>query len=278
MGLTDAERYRFEADGFLLVPGALSRDDVSGVRTELEGVVWGATGYGYEHQAPDLLLRGGALRSVTNPLSMAPVVLDVALHPGFFPRIRDAFAGSVRLLSNEYFITPPGANPRLGWHRDATEENFPAIALGSSLLFVNCLVLLSDVGPENGPTLAVPGSHRWGPERSLPGGWLGNPKPDGLPGNVPLCGEAGTAVFFNARLFHSQSQNRSAQERHALVFVYGYRWMRAFPGFEPTPDQARSLGGTAIRDQLLGFGPAFDEPVADYEPPPRWRARSGAAA
>ena len=52
--------------------------------------------------------------------------------------------------------------------------------------------------------------------------------------------------------------------------------MRAFPGFEPTLEVFRDLGGTPIRDQLLGAGPAFDEPVAEYGPPARWLAASGA--
>ena len=49
--------------------------------------------------------------------------------------------------------------------------------------------------------------------------------------------------------------------------------MRPFPGFETTQDQALSLGGVPIRDQLLGLGPAFDEPVARYQPPERWAAQ-----
>jgi ectoine hydroxylase-related dioxygenase (phytanoyl-CoA dioxygenase family) len=102
--------------------------------------------------------------------------------------------------------------------------------------------------------------------------------PEGLPGSVRLCGQAGTAAFFSARLFHSQSENRSDEERHVLVFVYGHRWMREFSGFMPTSEQAVALGGTPICDQMLGLGPAFDAPVADYQPPERWAARTGTLA
>ena len=105
---------------------------------------------------PTCSLAGGSLRSVTNPLSVAPVVLDVALHPGFYPKVNESLAGAARLLSNEYFVTPPGAKPRLGWHRDATDQNFATLELASSLLLVNCLVLLSDVAPENGPDARHP--------------------------------------------------------------------------------------------------------------------------
>src|SRR6185295_7441061 len=102
------------------------------------------------------------LRAVANPLAKLPIVLDLALHPGFFPKIHDLLGGTTRLLSNEYFVTPSGAKPRLSWHRDLEEGNFPTLPLGDSLLTINALILLSDVGPENAPTLVVPGSHRWG--------------------------------------------------------------------------------------------------------------------
>jgi hypothetical protein len=276
-GLTDAERYRFDADGYLVVPGALSRADAETVRAELAEPAAAATGYGYDHQAPDLLLAGGSLRAATHPIESVPTVLDAALHPGFFPKVYELFGGAVRLLSDEYFVTPPGARPRLGWHRDVSEENFPAMDVGASLLFLNCLVLLSDVGTDAGPTLAIPGSQRWSAGRPLPEGALGNADPESIPGYVRLCGEAGTVVFFNGRLFHAQSENRAETERHVLVLVYGYRWMRAFPGFEPTPELVRGLGGTPIRDQVLGVGPAFDEPVAEYETPARWLATAAMA-
>jgi hypothetical protein len=275
-GLTEAERYRFEADGCLVVPGA-PRADVRAICEELADPGREAADYGYEHQEGDLLLAGGSLRSVTHPLASTPAVLDAALHPGFFLKIYDLFGGAVRLLSDEYFVTPAGARPRLGWHRDVTEENFPAIDVGASLLLVNCLLLLSDVGPDGGPTLAIPGSHRWGAGHALPEGLIGNPDPESVPGYVRLHGEAGTAVFFNGRLLHAQSANRADHERRALVFVYGHRWMRAFPGFEPTPEVLAAVGGTPIRDQLLGAGPAFDEPVAEYESPARWLAAFGVA-
>jgi ectoine hydroxylase-related dioxygenase (phytanoyl-CoA dioxygenase family) len=265
--LTASERYRFAADGYLVVPNALTSDEVSDVRAQLEPLAARATRYGFDHQTSNLIVAEGTLQAVTNPLASAPVVLDVATHPGFFPKINELLGGATRLLSNEYFITPPASQPRLGWHRDAAEENFPAIELASSTILVNALVLLSDVRTENGPTLAIPGSHRWGRGDPLPEDAIGNPDPRSIDGHTELCGPAGSAVFFNARLFHAQSENRSGVERHVLVFVYGYRWMRAFPGFETSAADAELLGGTAFRDQLLGLGPAFDEPVAAYEPP-----------
>jgi ectoine hydroxylase len=269
--LGDAERYRFEADGFLVVERALGADHVAALRRALAGAAADAAAYGSDHQGDDLLIASGQLRTVTNPLARCPSVLDAALHPGFFPKISDIFRGRARLLSNEYFVTPPRSKPRLTWHRDADERNYAGIDLADSLVALNALVLLSDVGPDNGPTLAIPGSHRWPEHRSVSISSQGTADdPSALPGHVALCGPAGTAVFFNSRLYHSQSQNASDSERHVLVFVYGHRWMRAFDGYVPDGDEAESLADSPLTRQVLGLGPAFDAPSAPYEVPRRW--------
>ena len=168
--LTDGERYRFEADGFLVVERALPPDHVGALREALADAAAQAADYGSEHQGDDLLVASGQLRTVSNPLARCPSVLDAALHPGFFPKISDLFRGRARLLSTKFLVTPPRSKPRLSWHRDADQRNYAGIDLADSLVSVNALVLLSDVGPENGPTLAIPGSHRWPEERSVPPG------------------------------------------------------------------------------------------------------------
>jgi len=267
--LTDGERYRFEADGFLVVERALPPDHVGALREALADAAVQAADYGSEHQGDALLVASGQLRTVSNPLACCPSVLDAALHPGFFPKISDLFRGRARLLSNEYFVTPARSKPRLSWHRDADERNYAGIDLADSLVSVNALVLLSDVGPENGPTLAIPGSHRWPEERCVA---PGAQDPADVPGHVALCGPAGTAVFFNSRLSHSQSQNASDTERHVLVLVYGHRWMRAFDGYVPAGDEAAALADSPLTEQVLGLGPPFDAPTATYEVPGRWRA------
>jgi ectoine hydroxylase-related dioxygenase (phytanoyl-CoA dioxygenase family) len=235
--LSDGERYRFEADGFLVVPGALPPEHAARARAELETVA--ASAAAYDGAAQDGIVSGaGQLRSVTDPLSACPPVLDVILHPGFFPKVHALLHGTTTLLSNEYFVTPGGSSPRLSWHRDAEERNYPTLDLGSSLVTINCLVLLSDVAVENGPTIAIPGSHRWGRDRPVPTGWPGAPDPAALPGHVKLTGKAGTAVFFDSRLCHAQSANRSGDERHALVLVLAQRWMRSFDGIVPSAHRA----------------------------------------
>ena len=272
--LTEAERYRFEAEGFLVVERALPSAHVTVLRDALAEAASEAVDYGSEHQGDDLLVASGQLRTVSNPLARCPSVLDAALHPGFFPKISDLFSERARLLSNEYFVTPPRSSPRLSWHRDADERNYPGIDLADSLVTLNALVLLSDVGPQNGPTLAIPGSHRWAEQRTVPS--TAGDDPASLPGHVALCGPAGSVVFFNSRLSHSQSRNDSDRERHVLVLVYGHRWMRAFDGYVPAGAAAAALADSPLTEQMLGLGPAFDAPSAAYEVPPRWRAAARA--
>jgi len=98
---------------------------------------------------------------------------------------------------------------RAGWHQDAT-WGLPD-AYESDV--VVAWVPLTDVGPANGPLLAVPGSHREGV--------LKRPYPKGLTAAaVPLCVERGDVVFLTNKTIHSSEPNRGADARWAMSFRY----------------------------------------------------------
>ena len=216
-------------------------------------------------------MASGQLRTVTNPLARCPSVLDAALHPGFFPKISDIFRGRARLLSNEYFVTPPRSKPRLTWHRDADERNYAGIDLADSLVTLNALVLLSDVGPDNGPTLAIPGSHRWPEHRSVSTHLAGRRR-------RPLCAPGSRCALRPRRdgrvlqlaplslAIPERERQRATCARVRLRAPLDARVRRLRPGRR----QAESLADSPLTRQLLGLGPAFDAPSAPYEVPRRW--------
>jgi ectoine hydroxylase-related dioxygenase (phytanoyl-CoA dioxygenase family) len=259
--LTEEELYYFEANGFLVVPRALSETEVARVLGEFGTIEEHAVQYGYEHQGDDLLVAAGHLQAIPNPMSRLPIVLDITLHPAFFPKIHSLLFGQTRLLSNEYFVTPAGSAPRISWHRDLEEENHPTLPLGDALLTI----------VDNGPTLALPGSHRWKRGREIASEWRGTSHPEGFPGNIPLCAPRGSAVFFDSRLYHSQSANASSVDRRAVVLVYGQRWMREFDGYVPTGDAADALARNAFERQFLGLTPGYYSSPEDYIAPDIWR-------
>ena len=76
----------------------------------------------------------------------------------------------------------------------------------------NCIWMLDDFTSANGPTRAVPGTHRL---RRLPD----NPR-DRHPGEVLLTGRAGTVVVMNAHLWHGGEANKTDRPRTALHSFY----------------------------------------------------------
>jgi ectoine hydroxylase-related dioxygenase (phytanoyl-CoA dioxygenase family) len=76
----------------------------------------------------------------------------------------------------------------------------------------NSIWMLDDFTPENGPTRAVPGSHRSG---ALP--------PSSHPGETILLGRAGDVIMMNAHCWHGGTANHTAHPRRSLhgFFVRG---------------------------------------------------------
>ena len=76
----------------------------------------------------------------------------------------------------------------------------------------NTMFILDDMGPHNGGTLVVPGSHKL---LSDPG--TGQPVTTPMPPAINLSAPAGTVMIFEGRLLHGTGVNRSDTARTVLV-------------------------------------------------------------
>ncbi len=136
-----------------------------------------------------------------------------------------------------------------GWHHDVS---LAGVYHPRSTLMVKLFFLLEDVAENGGCTLFLPGSHRYPMDFPLPK--VGNPAE--MPGHVKMAFPAGTAYFFNGRLYHSATDNDSDSPRRVLIYNYGHHWMKIWPGYEPS-ERLRSRAETPVRKQLLGMGDAY---------------------
>ncbi len=129
----------------------------------------------------------------------------------------------------------PGYGEVVKWHQDIPawpHTNYSPVTLG---------VYLSDVGPEDGPLVAIAGSHEGElfSHTDTDGGWRGSVTEADMAGvdmdcARPLTGRAGTLVAINCRTLHASGANDSARPRPLLLNVYSsadaFAWMPA-----PTP-------------------------------------------
>jgi ectoine hydroxylase-related dioxygenase (phytanoyl-CoA dioxygenase family) len=103
---------------------------------------------------------------------------------------------------------------------------------------VNVLVSLTDVGPGDGATMVVPGSHKSNLMHPLAGDYARGDRMDGLPHAIEVHTNAGDAVVFVDACMHGAGTRTSPGDRRIVILRYGPPW-------------ARSRFGYTLSDQLL---------------------------
>lgn len=251
-GLSEAQRFFFETNGYLVLPDALTPSELSETRAAADAAEarWRAD--------PDLPgVRRDDLEQVLGILEYEGPFLDLLTHPSTLPIVRDLLGPDLMMLDHDYFISPPGARIDRGWHFDL---ELPGVYHSRSRLMLKVFFVLEDVPADGGATLLLPGSHRYPDTGSLP-----NPRvPEDLPGAVKMDLPAGSAYIFTGRVYHSAGNNESEIVRRLLIFNYGHKWMRIWQGYEPSTALA-ARARTELERQLLGLTDPYGADAEELE-------------
>ena len=100
---------------------------------------------------------------------------------------------------------------------------------------VNILLALTDVGPGDGGTMVVPGSHKsnFPHPMDMYVDAEGKPVPmDALPGAIEVHLNKGDALLFVDGITHGASSRTNPGERRATVYRYGVSWGNTRYGFQ----------------------------------------------
>jgi ectoine hydroxylase-related dioxygenase (phytanoyl-CoA dioxygenase family) len=139
-------------------------------------------------------------------------------------------------------IRVPG---RHGWHRDmsaATRDLGPHLV---PRLAIKAAYFLSDLTPDAGVTMVVPGSHTDTGPVTVPAEAIDPPgaiTPDLGPRD---------ALLFENRTWHAGGLNTSGHARLAVMMQYGYRWLA--PIDDPAPELLKREDLSDVERQLLGL-------------------------
>lgn len=169
-------------------------------------------------------LPGGRLTEFVNTEEFRSTVF---LHP--------EVAGVARSLLGEDFLVPSNAHhhlyeePHTGqtWHSDGLTEE------GHGVNHLQCFYYPQAVGPEDGPTMVLPGSHYRIVDREAIAHY-GN-----IRGQLPLTVPAGTVVMTKYGLWHKAGAKLNTRRRGMIKFSY----FRASP---PKRDWIGSSGETPV--------------------------------
>jgi len=158
---------------------------------------------------------------------------------------------------------------RRGWHRDIRmardfgHKNLPLAGIKI------CYCLTDFHKPESGMTLMARGTHL----RTEP---LRIPKGAVDPSDAEVCDlqlNAGDALLFENRIFHTAAPNRSERTSKVVIYGYAYRWLKPEVYLE-SPDEQQLLETDPITRQLLGGYRDIDTPPWALE---RWARKHGVA-
>jgi ectoine hydroxylase len=231
-------RAAFERDGYVLIEGALSADEIGRLTDAVDRVRGAERG---DEDGPLHLLafcgREGAF-------------LELLDHPRTMPLIVDTLGSNVFMYHCHLDVHPPEtpglARPWM-WHQDGGIVNRDLDGSPRPRLSVKVAYFLTDVSePRMGNLVVLPGSHL---EDSI----ARPPHDDNdLPGSLPVLARAGDAVVLDRRVWHMRSPNLRGRTRKALFYAYTFRWVRARDDLDIRADLLPLI--TPIRAQLLGYG------------------------
>ena len=122
----------------------------------------------------------------------------------------------------------------------------------------NILLALSDVGPEDGATMVIPGSHKSNLPHPLMGNYATLDRMDALEGAIAVPLKKGDALLFVDGIMHGGgSRTNPHGERRVVIYRYGVSWGASRYGF--TYSQALLDRLTPERRKIL-------QPIAPLRP------------
>jgi len=96
----------------------------------------------------------------------------------------------------------------------------------------NIIVALTDIGPGDGATMVIPGSHKSNFPHPLAGDYMKGDRMDDLPGAIPVYLKKGDALLFVDALMHGGSSRTNDGERRVTIYRYGPKWAATRFGYE----------------------------------------------
>ena len=96
----------------------------------------------------------------------------------------------------------------------------------------NILLALTDIGPGDGPTMIIPGSHKSHFPHPLQGDYMKGDRMDDLPGAIPAYMEKGDALLFVDGIMHGGSSRTNPGQRRITIYRYGPLWGSTRFGYE----------------------------------------------
>ena len=247
--VSDREKYFFDLRGYILVKQALSRQEVREANACLDaippleaGAWWGAVHaqcYGNKN--------GINLQQIYEAGEPFERMVD---HPGWIEQVKCFVGGEGTfdykhgpLFIDENFASIRGPGDSIGFHSGAypwvkrCQYHFQHGTFHCGQ--VNVLTALTPIGPGDGGTVVVPGSHKSNfrhPDFEKYKMRSDGASAEGVEGAVEVRMEPGDTLIFVDSIAHGSALRTNAGQRRIVVYRYGPSWGFFRHGYRPSPE------------------------------------------
>ena len=235
--VSDREIYFFDLNGFLVLRGALSKQEVADINTGIDALLpiqpgeW--KGYVHGHNFGDN--DGLNLQQIYEGGEAFEKLID---HPSWIEKVKHFVGGASTfdynhgpLFIDESFVNIRGPGEAIGLHSGGHEGTKRTQFRYYNGKFhcgqINILMALTDIGPDDGATMVVPSSHKShfphpDSEAHKMRGQVASV--DHVEGAIEIHMDAGDVILFVDALCHGSAERRNGGNRRIIVFRYGPSW------------------------------------------------------
>ncbi|MBA3687075.1 MAG: phytanoyl-CoA dioxygenase family protein [Planctomycetes bacterium] len=218
--LTDAERYLFDLQGFVILRQVVPAAQIAAANTALAKI---------EALPTESLPKNVTLGAPRFPhdqyfsgvLDADPCFADFIDVPDVLAVIA-ALTGGMFRLNHAYSITR-STTGYTGLHMGGTplvhQTHYGCVNGQLYSPLTKAVFPLLPCGPEDGCFAAIPGSHK----SNFPRPWGNHPHEN--PPLVPVIADPGDAIIFSEAVAHGSMVNTSGRLRRTLYFCYSHSWM-----------------------------------------------------
>lgn len=210
----------YKENGYLLVRGVFSQQEVDEMRTAVEKIIQrAARAKADDNHAwqgdflPPEQLKKLVLKGFHDVHYHDSAFMRAAIHPQMTAVLNGIIGPNVQLHHSKMLVKPPSNGAAFPMHQDY--PYFPH--RDHSMLAAS--VHLDDADMDNGCLCVIPGSHK---EGALPhrGSYYLNHKEYPISSGTPCPAKAGDVLFFNYLTIHGSDVNRSERTRRNVLFQY----------------------------------------------------------
>ena len=246
--VSDLEIYLFDLRGYIVLPNALTPEEVAELNECLDAIPPMEAGewYGYVHAHRYGTTDGFNLQQIYEAGEPFERLID---HPSWIDKVKHFVGGEGSfdyhhgpLFIDENFATFRGPGEAIGLH----SGGYPPIHRNQFRYHngrfmcgqIDILIALTDFNPGDGGTMIIPGSHKsnfkhphFDKHRMAVGATV-----EGIEGAVEIHMKAGDALLFVDGASHGSAKRTNPGSRRTIVYRYGPSWGNFRYGYQPSPE------------------------------------------